>query len=139
MVAFAAGDALGVPWEGRSGAELAGAALEPLGERDGWPRGATSDDTAQLIIAAEALVAAPGEPDRAFLERLAAELPRIRGSGPSTTAAVERFRATGALAAEAGATHGAVMRAPAVGGAVPSRGAPPRRALAIALARPAPG
>src|SRR3954452_19240685 len=120
MIAFAAGDALGVPWEGRSGTELAGVALEPLGEREDWPRGATSDDTARLRTAAEALVDPPEAVERAFLERRAAELPRIRGSGPSTTAAVERFRATGALVAEAGATNGAAMRAPAVGWAVGS-------------------
>ena len=133
LVAFAAGDALGVPWEGCSRAQVAEAALVPLGERDGWPRGATSDDTAQLLLAAEALVAAPDAPERVFLERLSAELPHIRGSGPSTVAAVERFRATGALVAESGATNGAVMRAPAVGWAL--RDPVRRREVAVRLAR----
>src|SRR3954454_1095396 len=80
LVAFAAGDALGVPWEGSAPDQVG--ALEPLGVREGWPRGATSDDTAQLLLAAEALIEAPEAPERAFLERLSAALPDIRGAGP---------------------------------------------------------
>src|SRR5688572_23337262 len=42
MVAFCAGDALGVPWEGRPPAEIAGADLDAFDwSREDWPRGST--------------------------------------------------------------------------------------------------
>jgi ADP-ribosylglycohydrolase len=123
LVAFAAGDALGSPWEGRRPREVRGP-LTP---------GTTSDDTAQLVIAAEVLADGTHDVARRFLERLSAAMPEIRGSGPTTTAAVERFRATGATVATTGVTNGALMRAPAVGWAIadPAR----RRAVALELGR----
>src|SRR3954469_10296470 len=111
--AFAAGDALGVPWEGTKPAEIGTQPLFPLRAREGWPVGATSDDTAQLLLMAEAL--ATGDPAAAFMARLAEEAPGIRGMGPSSLAAVERFRRDGSLVADGGATNGALMRAPAIG------------------------
>jgi ADP-ribosyl-[dinitrogen reductase] hydrolase len=71
--------------------------------------------------------------ERAFLERLAAALPDIRGAGPSTLAAVDRFQRTGALHAEGGSTNGAVMRALPIGWATadPAR----RRDLTTGLSR----
>src|SRR3954468_19310242 len=110
--AFAAGDALGVPWEGTKPAGI-GTHLLPLRAREGWPVGATSDDTAQLLLMAEAL--GTGDPAAAFMARLAEEAPGIRGMGPSSLAAVERFRRDGSLAADGGSTNGALMRAPAIG------------------------
>src|SRR3982751_3954916 len=106
---------------------------DPLGVREGWPRGATSDDTAQLLLAAEALIEAPDAPERPFLERLSAALPGIRGAGPTTAAATARYRETGALVAEVGTTNGAMMRAPAVGWAFAD--ADRRREIGERLAR----
>ncbi|MBI5103429.1 MAG: ADP-ribosylglycohydrolase family protein, partial [Solirubrobacterales bacterium] len=127
LVAFAAGDALGSPYEGRRPREL------PR-EKD-LHAGETTDDTSQLLHAAAVLAEAPAAPPqelaRAFLARLAGDL--HERSGPSTRAAVERFRATGAVVAEAGTTNGTLMRAPAVGWAIadPMR----RREVAFALGR----
>jgi ADP-ribosylglycohydrolase len=134
FVAFAAGDAFGAPWEGVPPEELAAADLSQLPRREDWPRGATSDDTAQLILAAEALCA-EGDLQRVFMERLADELPRIRGAGPTTSAAVRRWRESGSLGATSGATNGAAMRALAVGWAVPGDADEARRDLVLALSR----
>jgi len=50
-----------------------------------------------------------------FLERLSATLLEISGAGATTTAAIARYRSTGALVAVRGETNGAMMRAPVVG------------------------
>jgi ADP-ribosylglycohydrolase len=107
-----------VPWEGRPPAALQQAELEPLGVREDWPRGSTSDDTAQLLLAAEVLVSAPGHEPARFMTALADALPTIPGTGPSTERAVAEYRSTGRLTARAGDTNGAAMRAPALGWAV---------------------
>ena len=103
IVAYAAGDALGVPWEGSTPDEVRWEALEALPARGDWPRGATSDDTAQLLLVAAYLAEANEQIDeRAFLGRLAKALPGMRGAGPTTQAAVRRFLATGELQAAEG-------------------------------------
>src|ERR687895_2121959 len=105
IVAYAAGDALGVPWEGSTPEEVRWEALEELPARGDWPRGATSDDTEQLLLVAEYLVEANGQIDeRDFLARLAKALPRMRGAGPTTQAAVRRFLTTGELHATDGSS-----------------------------------
>jgi ADP-ribosylglycohydrolase len=132
LIAFAAGDALGAPWEGRPPGQLREAALSPIPRRDGWPRGATSDDTAQLLIIAEVMADnTKGDLQRRFLQRLSDAAPGMRGIGPSTTAAVERYRSDGTLIAQSGASNGAAMRALAIGWGAAS--ADERRALARAL------
>lgn len=106
-----------------------------LARREGWPLGATSDDTAQLLLLAEALVDGPVDeeiPGR-FLERLADELETIRGSGPTTRAAVERYRESGTLEAPAGDTNGAAMRALPLGWAIPDDER--RRRLTLSVTR----
>jgi ADP-ribosylglycohydrolase len=96
ILAYAAGDALGVPWEGSTPEEVRWERLEELPRRGDWPRGATSDDTEQLLLVAAYLVEANGHVDeRDFLGRLAKALPRMRGAGPTTQAAVRRFTETG--------------------------------------------
>ena len=134
--AYAAGDALGVPWEGRTPEEVRWEALEALPARGDWPRGATSDDTAQLLLVAEYLVEANGQVDeRDFLGRLAKALPGMRGAGPTTQAAVRRFLATGELHATEGSSIGAAMRALPFGWATPVTAAGHRRELTGRLSR----
>ena len=136
IVAYAAGDALGVPWEGRTPEEVRWEALEALPARGDWPRGATSDDTEQLLLVAEYLVEANGQVDeRDFLGRLANALPGMRGAGPTTQAAVRRFLATGELHATDGSSIGAAMRALPFGWATPVTAAGHRRELTIRLSR----
>jgi len=111
-------------------------ALEALPARGDWPRGATSDDTEQLLLVAGYLVEAKGQVDeRDFLGRLANELPGMRGAGPTTQAAVRRFVATGELHATDGSSIGAAMRALPFGWATPVTAAARRRELTIRLSR----
>ena len=136
IVAYAAGDALGVPWEGRTPEEVRWEALEALPARGDWPRGATSDDTEQLLLVAAYLVETNGQVDeRAFLGRLAKALPKMRGAGPTTQAAVQRFLATGELHATDGSSIGAAMRALPFGWATPVVAAAHRRELTTRISR----
>lgn len=119
LVSYAAGDAAGVPWEGCRAAEIPRTGIDELPRRGDWPPGATSDDTALTLLVAEYLRDRGPVVDEAdFLTRLAAAAPHIRGIGPSTHAAVERFRAGGALHAESGDTNGAAMRVLPIGWAI---------------------
>ena len=127
---------MGVPWEGSTPDEVRWEALEALPARGDWPRGATSDDTAQLLLVAEYLAEANGQVDeRAFLGRLAKALPTMRGAGPTTQAAVRRFLATGELQAAEGSSIGAAMRALPFGWATPVAAAGHRRGLTGRLSR----
>jgi ADP-ribosylglycohydrolase len=136
IVAYAAGDALGVPWEGKTPDQVRWEALEELPARGDWPQGATSDDTEQLLLVARYLVEANGQVDeRDFLARLAKALPTMRGAGPTTTAAVRRFLATDKLQATGGSSIGAAMRALPFGWATPVAALEQRRALTIRLSQ----
>jgi ADP-ribosyl-[dinitrogen reductase] hydrolase len=136
IIAYAAGDALGVPWEGKTPDQVPWEALEELRARGDWPQGSTSDDTEQLLLVAQYLVQANGQIDeRDFLARLAEALPTMRGAGPTTRAAVRRFLATGELQASEGSSIGAAMRALPFGWATPVVGAAHRRELTIRLSR----
>jgi ADP-ribosylglycohydrolase len=130
IMAFACGDALGVPWENRPVSEIDAGRLDELPQRPGWPPGATSDDTQQLIMLAENLIATGGDGDpRAFLTALAAARDTIRGIGPTTRRAILRFTETGALHAGDGSSNGAVMRVLPLGWATRPADAERRRAL----------
>jgi len=124
LTAYACGDALGGPWESLRNPNVGVAAsqIEQLPAREGWPRGATSDDTALTLLVAHHLADRDGDGDpAAFLAELAGQEPAIRGLGPTTTAAIERFRRGDATAASSGrATNGAAMRALPVGWVLPS-------------------
>ena len=136
ILAYAAGDALGVPWEGKTPDEVQWEALEKLPVRGDWPRGSTSDDTEQLMLVARYLVQAQGRTDeRAFLTGLAKALLGMRGVGPTTRKAVQRFSKTGELHATEGSSIGAAMRALPFGWATPVHAAEHRRDLAIRLSR----
>jgi ADP-ribosylglycohydrolase len=134
LTAYAAGDATGVPWEGWSAREIDPALIGDVPRRGDWPPGATSDDTALTLLVAGYLAEHGAVVDEgAFLSRLAAAVPEIRGIGPSTQAAVDRFRADGAIHADTGATNGAAMRALPIGWAIGQDA--PRRAVTVGLSR----
>jgi ADP-ribosyl-[dinitrogen reductase] hydrolase len=136
IIAYAAGDALGVPWEGRTPDQVRWEALEELPRRGDWPQGATSDDTEQLVLVAQYLVEANGQVnEQDFLARLAKALPTMRGAGPTTRAAVRRFLTTGELYATGGSSIGAAMRALPFGWASPVAAAVHRRELTVRLSR----
>jgi ADP-ribosyl-[dinitrogen reductase] hydrolase len=136
IVAYASGDALGVPWEGKTPAEVDWETMEELPARGDWPRGATSDDTAQLMLVADYMVETKGQVDeRKWLTLLAQALPHMRGVGPTTSAAVQRFVETGQLHATEGNSIGAAMRALPFGWAIPVTAAEHRRNLTIRLSR----
>jgi ADP-ribosyl-[dinitrogen reductase] hydrolase len=136
ILAYAAGDALGVPWEGKPPEEVRWEALEELPARGDWPRGSTSDDTDQLLLVARYLAEESGQVDeREFLTRLAKALPRMRGVGPTTTAAVRGFIETGELRAREGSSIGAAMRALPFGWTTPVAARAQRRELTVRLSR----
>jgi ADP-ribosylglycohydrolase len=139
LIAYACGDALGGPWESirHPNVGVAASQIEQLPAREGWPRGATSDDTALTLLVARHLADRDGDGDPAtFLAELAEQEPTIRGLGPTTTAAIERFRRDGETAASSGrATNGAAMRALPIGWVLPHDQAGRRRQVAIAMSR----
>ncbi len=139
LTAYACGDALGVPWESPPGANAGAAAsqIEQLPAREGWPRGATSDDTALTLLVAHHLADRDGDGDpAAFLADLAGQETAITGLGPTTTVAIERFRRGGEAAGSPGrATNGAAMRALPIGWVLPHDQAERRRQVTIAMSR----
>jgi ADP-ribosylglycohydrolase/tetratricopeptide (TPR) repeat protein len=140
LTAYACGDALGVPWESPANAYVGAAAsqIEQLPAREGWPRGATSDDTALTLLVAHHLADQDGDGDpAAFLADLAEQEAAIRGLGPTTTAAIERFRRgdEAAAASPGRATNGAAMRALPIGWVLPHDQAERRRQVTITMSR----
>jgi ADP-ribosylglycohydrolase/tetratricopeptide (TPR) repeat protein len=134
LLAFAAGDGLGVPWEGRPPSEIDPDHVTAVPARHGWPRGATSDDTAQMLLVARHLVATGGQVnERQFLDELVRALPTLRGAGPTTRAAVARYQQTGEIHASGGETNGALMRILPVGWAIPASHADRRREVVTRL------
>lgn len=134
LVAFCAGDAAGVPWEGRSAKRIDPALIDEVPPRGDWPPGATSDDTALTLLVARYLAEHGAVVEEAaFLESLADAVPHIRGIGPSTQAAVDRYRADGSVRAPSGATNGAAMRALPLGWAIADPAL--RRSVTVGLSR----
>jgi ADP-ribosylglycohydrolase len=136
LTAYACGDALGVPWE-NAPIGATPSQIEQLPAREGWPHGATSDDTALTLLVAHHLAGRDGDGDpAAFLADLAEQEPAIRGLGPTTTAAIERFRRGDAAAGPPGRpTNGAAMRALPIGWVLPHDQAERRRKVTIAMSR----
>ncbi|MGW0588575.1 ADP-ribosylglycohydrolase family protein [Streptosporangium sp. NPDC002607] len=139
MTAFAAGDALGVPWEGSDPTAIDADRIDEIpATRQGWPRGATSDDTAQMLLVCELLADTEGNPTaEAFLTRLAAAADEIRGIGPTTRRALAHFGETGTLPEPIPGerpTNGAAMRMLPVGWTTPAAEEDLRRHLVEALA-----
>ena len=139
LTAYACGDALGVPWESapNGNTDTTPSPIEQLPARQGWPRGATSDDTALTLLVAHHLADRDGDGDPgAFLADLADQAPAIKGLGPTTTAAIEQFRRGGEPAAAAArATNGAAMRALPIDWVLPHDQAERRRQGTITMSR----
>ncbi len=136
LMAYACGDAFGLPWEGLPPSGIDPEQAERLPNRQDWPRGATSDDTALTFLVARYLIENGTQANaHAFAELLSARADSIRGLGPSTTQAIEHFRSTGRLATTGGNTNGAAMRALPIGWATPLDAVEARRALTIDLSR----
>jgi len=136
LTAYACGDALGVPWE-NAPMGATPSQIEQLPAREVWPRGATSDDTALTMLVAHHLADRDGDGDpAAFLADLAEQEAAIRGLGPTTTAAIERFRRGDEAADSSGrATNGAAMHALPIGWVLPHDQAERRRQVTIAMSR----
>jgi ADP-ribosylglycohydrolase len=141
MRAFVAGDALGVPWECRTPENVDRGRMFDLPAARGWPQGATSDDTGQMLLVSRLLVDTSGRPTaEEFTRWLAEAASGIRGIGPTTRRALARFAETGELAEPSadpreGATNGAAMRMTPAGWIVPAADPDRRRALVRELAR----
>ena len=134
LIGYAAGDAVGLPWERMEAAEIDPSRLPSLHATDEWPAGSTSDDTALTLLVAEDLVATGHADAIAFMRRLVAA-PAIRGLGPSTSAAIAGYRQTGELPTAKGNTNGAVMRSLPIGWAVPIDSVQDRREWVVELSR----
>ena len=97
---------------------------------------ATSDDTALTLLVAHHLADRDGDGDpAAFLADLAEQEAAIRGLGPTTTAAIERFRRGEAADSPGRATNGAAMHALPIGWVLPHDQAERRRQVTIAMSR----
>lgn len=139
LIGLAVGDALGMPTQSMSRAEIArryGAidrlrdAVEDQPIAPGMPAGSITDDTEQALLVARLLVAGRGHIDALALARALQEWEddmRARGSldllGPSTKAALQKL-AQGVPAEQSGrfgTTNGAAMRIAPVGIAFASR------------------
>ena len=111
LTAYTCGDALGVPWEN---APVGGtpSQIEQLPVRQGWPRGATSDDTALTLLVAHHLADRDGDGDPAAWLMRARFRAGAGGSGMSGVACggVDRSSADRSFAA--------AMRSPMSGGSV---------------------
>ena len=139
LMAYAAGDAFGGAYEFL--AEPIPVDVGRIGSRADWPLGGgVSDDTDLSLITIFA--ARPGDPEGSagqFIHDLRAELPRLRGLGPSTRAALglepgsaDGFAIVGPTVI--GNTNGGVMRTALLGLGFSSGDDARRRALVSAMA-----
>lgn len=136
LLAYACGDALGLPWEGGPPAPADAGIILSLPARPGWPRGSTSDDTALTLLVAQHLVEHRRTDAAALMALLAEQEPLIKGLGPSTTRAIEHYRRTGSVPETDGNTNGAMMRALPIGWAVPFDQPDRRREWTVGLSAP---
>ncbi|WP_433753190.1 ADP-ribosylglycohydrolase family protein [Amycolatopsis sp. 3B14] len=127
LAGLAIGDALGMPTEGLSPAEIT--PVTGFAAARGLPAGGVTDDTQQAVIVAQLLVSGGGRIDPHGLADALLEWERdlrsrgIRGLlGPSTRAALTAVAAGEALeqAGKYGTTNGAAMRIAPVGIANPA-------------------
>jgi ADP-ribosylglycohydrolase len=135
LIAYACGDAFGLPWEGVGPEAVDAGVLTDLPATKNWASGETSDDTALTLLVAKHLATTRDANAQLFAETLITAAPSIRGMGPSTTAAIEQLRTTGRSFVDGGTTNGAVMRSLPIGWAMPLDDVEARREWTIALSR----
>lgn len=138
LLAFAAGDAFGVAYEYLP--ERVPVDATRIGTRADWPLGGVSDDTHLSLLTIFAAHA--GEPvasAAAFLTDLRQAVPRLRGLGPTTRAALglesepdENLVVVGTTII--GNTNGAMMRTSLLGLAYPAGRDAERREMVASLA-----
>jgi ADP-ribosylglycohydrolase/tetratricopeptide (TPR) repeat protein len=137
LIAYACGDALGLPWEllppDRIDMDLVTSL--PVNRPADWGRGATSDDTALTLLVSEYLAKCRQHSSASLLALLHEQRSRLVGLGPSTTAAINTFAATGRPPGDGGNTNGGAMRALPVGWAMPFADHDRRRESTITLTR----
>jgi ADP-ribosylglycohydrolase/tetratricopeptide (TPR) repeat protein len=135
LLAYACGDALGLPWEMLPANLVRVDAITALPPRTtgGWDRGDTSDDTALTLLVAEYLSHARSPDGLELLSHFSSQRAGLKGLGPSTTAAIAHFERTGSLAGSEGNTNGGVMRALPIGWAIPCSEADRRRDTTLEL------
>ena len=108
IMAYAAGDALGVQYEFIK--EKPVITRLSIQEKEGWPFGGVSDDTLLSLITMSSLE--EENPDLAanlFLERLKTAVPKLRGLGPTTREALG-LKVSDHEVKQVGNTNGAMMR-----------------------------
>lgn len=133
LMAYAAGDAFGVSYEFRK--EKVEVDTKVIGQRNDWPLGGVSDDTLLSLITIS--TAEIGDPDGSsvrFLEQLRAEIPNLRGLGPTTRAALG-MKVSSDEAGVVGNTNGGMMRTSLLGLAYDTEHHPARREMVAAVAR----
>ena len=129
--AYAAGDAFGVYYEFRK-IESVSTELRSLEE---WPYGGVSDDSLLTLLTLSTLKEeSPENAAAAFLAKLAAAAPTLRGLGPTTRNALG-LDVNESEAHLIGKSNGAMMRTALCGLAFLPEQAPNRRAYVDALAR----
>ena len=113
ILAYAAGDAFGVPFEFAPRRKVED--IASLEKKEGWPWGGVSDDTLLSLLTIQALK----EIDKSvvaetFLSLLRNEIPNLRGLGPTTRAALG-LPVKESERESVGNTNGAMMRTALVG------------------------
>ena len=132
VLAYAAGDAFGVAYEFLP--EPVPVDVTSISARDGWPHGGVSDDTLlSLLTIATATVDDPERSASSFLAELRRSVPRLRGLGPTTRAALG-LPVAPHEAALVGGTNGGMMRTALLGLAFHPRDDLRRRSLVRAMA-----
>jgi ADP-ribosylglycohydrolase len=131
LLAFAGGDAIGVEYEIHDAPPVQ---IERMGTRDDWPWGGVSDDTLLSLITIETFANSTLADAKAnFLRDLKAQVPNLRGLGPTTRFALG-IPMEPKLMAMVGNTNGGLMRTSMIGLAYPASQAKERRAMVFELA-----
>jgi ADP-ribosyl-[dinitrogen reductase] hydrolase len=132
VLAYAAGDAFGVQFE--FGPKITGEIVHQLIEKAGWPFGGVSDDTLLSILTIQALHSPTAEAAKEhFLDSMRDAVPRLRGLGPTTRAALG-LPVKEAERSQVGYSNGGMMRTSLVGLAFESSNIELRREWVGALA-----
>ncbi|HET7822225.1 MAG TPA: ADP-ribosylglycohydrolase family protein [Ornithinibacter sp.] len=132
VLAYAAGDAFGVAYEFLP--EPVPVDVTSIGARAGWPYGGVSDDTLlSLLTISTATVDDPEGSALSFLDELRRCVPRLRGLGPTTRAALG-LPVAPHEAGLVGGTNGGMMRTALLGLAFAPDDDDRRRSLVRAMA-----